>query len=123
MINNFEEHTAKLNTYESEVIVPALAEILKDRIGASAALNNGRLCSILEERGFHTLNPSRIRKCINHIRTHGLVPHLIAGNGGYYCASSIAEVERYIESLDQRASAIIAVKNALREEVSGKLFI
>ena len=66
---------------------------------------------------------ARVRKCINYIRMRGLVPHLIANSNGYFVATSIAQVEKYMKSLDQRATAIWAMRSALNAQLSGKLFI
>lgn len=123
MITNFEDQTSPLTGYEEYVVVPALVDILKDRKGADMAISNSALCGILQRNDLRKINEPRIRKCINFIRTHRLVPHLIANGRGYYCATYVDEVVKYINSLEQRASAIIAVKVALQSEVDGKIFI
>ena len=123
MITNFEEYTATLTTYERDMIVPLLAEELKTRVGAKYAIRNKDLCRMFTVRGYQGVTEARVRKCINYIRINGLVPHLIANSHGYFCATSIEQVETYIESLDQRAKAIWAMRAALNRELSGKLFI
>lgn len=123
MITNFEEYTATLTTYERDMIVPLLANELKTRVGSKHAIRNKDLCRMFTERGYQGLTEARVRKCINYIRINGLVPHLIANSHGYFCATSIEQVETYIESLDQRAKAIWAMRAALNRELSGKLFI
>ena len=123
MITNFEDYTAMLSTYERDMIVPMLANELKTRVGAKYAIRNKELCRMFNEKGYQKLTEPRVRKCINYIRVHGLVPHLIANNRGYFCATSIEQAEAYIESLDQRAKAIWAMRAALKRDLSGKLFI
>ena len=123
MITNFEEYTATLTTYERDMIVPLLANELKTRVGAKHAIRNKDLCRMFTVRGYQGVTEARVRKCINYIRINGLVPHLIANSHGYFCATSIEQVETYIESLDQRAKAIWAMRAALNRELSGKLFI
>lgn len=123
MINNFEEYTASLSTYERDMIVPLLVGYLRTRVGAKYAVRKKDLCRMFTERGYQGLTEARVRKCINYIRINGLVPHLIANSHGYFCATSIEQVETYIESLDQRATAIWAMRSALQRELSGKLFL
>lgn len=123
MIKNFEEYTASLSTYERDMIVPLLVNYLKTRVGAKYAVRNKDMCRMFTERGYQGLTEARVRKCINYIRINGLVPHLIANSHGYFCATSIEQVETYIESLDQRATAIWAMRSALQRELSGKLFL
>ena len=123
MITNFEEYTASLNTYERDMIVPQLVNFLKTRVGAKYAIRNKDICRIFTEHGYEKLTEARVRKCINYIRIHGLVPHLIANSHGYFCATSVAQVETYITSLDERAKAIWAMRSALQNQLSGKLFL
>lgn len=123
MITNFEDYTATLTTYERDMLVPLLAAFLKTRVGAKYAVRNKEMCRMFTEKGYQGLTEARVRKCINYIRINGLVPHLIANSHGYFCATSIEQVENYIESLDQRAKAIWAMRSALNRELSGKLFL
>lgn len=123
MITEFEEFTASLNTYERDMIVPALANYLKTRVGAKYAVKNKEMCRMFTERGYQGLTEARVRKCVNYISIHGLVPHLIANCHGYFCATSVEQVETYLESLDQRAKAIWAMRAALARDLSGKLFL
>ncbi|MBO5546229.1 MAG: hypothetical protein J5951_06175 [Bacteroidales bacterium] len=123
MITNFEDYTATLTTYERDMLVPLLAAYLKTRVGAKYAVRNKEMCRMFTEKGYQGLTEARVRKCINYIRINGLVPHLIANSHGYFCATSIEQVETYIESPDQRAKAIWAMRSALNRELSGKLFL
>lgn len=123
MITNFEEYTASLNTYEKDMIVPQLVNFLKTRVGAKYAIRNKDICRLFTEHGYQRLTEARVRKCINYIRIHGLVPHLIANSKGYFCATSVEQVENYITSLDERAKAIWAMRAALMRDLSGKLFL
>ena len=123
MIDGFEEITATLTTYERDMIVPMLVNVLKQRVGAKYAVKNKVICEIFSARGYQNLTEARVRKCINYIRMNGLVPHLVANNKGYYCATSVEEVEKYMDSLEQRAKAIWAMRSALEFGLSGKLFL
>ena len=123
MINGFEEYTAALTDYERDMLVPQLTNFLRTRVGAKYAIRNKEICRLFTEKGYTKLTEARVRKCINYIRMRGLVPHLIANSHGYFCATSVQQVETYITSLDERAKAIWAMRAALQRELSGKLFL
>ena len=123
MLENFEEYTAHLTTYEKDMLVPLLANELKHHLGAKNAIRNKELCRIFTLRGHEGLRESRVRKCINYIRMNGLVPQLIANCRGYYVATDMDELEKYIKSLDDRAKAIWVVRGALMRDMTGRLFI
>lgn len=123
MINGFEEYTAALTDYERDMLVPQLTNFLRTRVGAKYAIWNKEICRLFTEKGYAKLTEARVRKCINYIRMRGLVPHLIANSHGYFCATSIEQVETYITSLDERAKAIWAMRSALQNQLSGKLFL
>ena len=73
MIKEFEEFTASLSTYERDMIVSALVNYLKTRVGAKYAVKNKEMCRMFTERGYQQLTEARVRKCVNYIRIHGLV--------------------------------------------------
>lgn len=123
MVTGFENYTAALTPYELEMLIPVLTEGLKKRVGAKRAIRNKDICRILTARGYEKVTEARMRKCINYIRMNGLVPHLIANSNGYYVATSVDEVQQYAESLKERASAIWAMRTALINQLSGKLFL
>ena len=123
MIQGFEDYTATLTTYERDMLIPILSEGLRKRIGAKNAIRNKEICLRLKSNGYENVSEPRIRKCVNYIRMNGLVPHLVANNRGYYVATSIEEVEKYVESLDERAKAIWAIRSALKDQLTGKLMI
>ena len=123
MITGFENITEHLTDYEVQMVVPALVEGLKKHVGSKYAIRNKTICQILQSKGFDKISEARIRKCINHIRVNGLVPHLIANSKGYYVATTVEEVETYCGSLKDRAEAIFAMRQALMNQMSGKLFL
>lgn len=123
MIQGFEKYTATLTTYERDMLVPILTEGLKKRVGTKNAVRNREICRRLIEAGYQNVSEPRVRKCINYIRMNGMVPHLVANCKGYYVATSIEEVERYIGSLDERAKSIWAIRAALKDQLTGKLMI
>ena len=123
MIDGFEEITESITPYEKEMIVPALVNGLKKRVGARYAIRNKTMCQALKARGFEKVSEPRIRKCINYIRINGLIPHLIANSRGYYVATTVEEVDKYANSLKDRATAILAMRKALVDQLGGKLFL
>lgn len=123
MIQGFEYQTAELTTYERDMLVPIIIEGLKKRIGAKNAIRSIDISRLLESNGYQPISGPRVRKCVNYIRTNGLVPHLIANCRGYFVATSVEEVERYADSLQQRANSILSVKKALTEQLTGKIFL
>lgn len=123
MIEGFEQITESITPYEKEMIVPALVAGLKKRVGSKYAIRNKTMCQALAAHGFDKVSEPRIRKCINYIRINGLVPHLVANSHGYYVATSVEEVNKYADSLKDRATAILAMRKALMEQLCGKLFI
>lgn len=82
MVTGFENYTASLTPYERELLVPVISDGLKKRIGSKYAIKNKDICRILRANGYEKVTEARMRKCINFIRIHGLVPHLVANSKG-----------------------------------------
>lgn len=123
MIQNFEKYTAKLTPYEQDILAPMVAKYLQTCVGSKHAVRNKDICNAFETKGYQGLREARMRKVVNFIRMKGMVPHLVASSLGYYCATSIPEVEKYCDSLYERAMAILSIRQALKFQLSGKLFI
>lgn len=123
MIQNFEKYTAHLTPYEQDVLTPMVAKYLQTRVGSKNAIRNKDICHAFGVHGYQGLKEARMRKVVNYIRMKGLVHHLVANSHGYYCATSIPEVESYCDSLYERAMAILSIRQALKFQLSGKLFI
>lgn len=58
------------------------------------------------------LTEPRLRKLVNYIRSNGILP-LIATSSGYYCSINRDEINAQINSMKQRADAIINAANGL----------
>jgi hypothetical protein len=112
MINGFAQQTHELTDIEINRMLPGMVKRLKTKIGKNNAVTNNEIVAAFKSIGVKTGGP-RIRKIINYIRMQGLVPNLIATSSGYYVASDRAELEDYIESLEQRISSITDVKNQM----------
>lgn len=116
MIHGFENETRPLNGYEKNTLLPIIVRGLTNKIGATNAVSNSHICISLRNKGYK-VTEVRIRKIINHIRTHGLVTCLVASGKGYYRAESRQEVADYIESLKGRENAIKAMRMALERQI------
>lgn len=86
-------------------------------MGKDKAVTNAYICQMLKSRGCK-LDPARVRKLINHIRTHGMVIGLIATSDGYYIAKDKQEIESYLQSLKGRENAIRSVRVSLERQMS-----
>lgn len=115
MIKNFDNETAPLSEYEESVILPLVLRGLKTKIGKKNAVTNRTIVQRLNIAG-HTTTEPRIRKVINYIRMSDLLPGLIATSGGYFLATSEAELMDYEESLLGREDAIKQVRLAIARQ-------
>jgi hypothetical protein len=107
MVIGFEHLTAHLSEDEIKV-AEALAQKLATLKGPEQAMNNRALRDYLWGIGVYT-SAVRMRRMINYIRINSLVRNLVANSKGYYIAEKWEEVEQYVASLRQRASAILSV--------------
>lgn len=117
MIELFEAETQPLNDYEREKLLPVMVKCLKRHKGKEKAITNRNMCEGLQTHGYVDVNMVRVRKLINHIRTNWLVGCLMASSKGYYVADSKNELRKYLRSLDGRISAIMAVRQAIVEQL------
>ena len=131
MIPGFENQTAPLNDYEENTLMPVIIRGLEKRIGKNNAITNAEMCRKLNNH-FYLTSPSykkitgaRIRKIINHIRINDAISCLVSTSKGYYVSKDRKELNTYIESLNKRATAILAVARAidrLRNNLNPNLF-
>ena len=115
MIKNFDNETAPLTDYEEKTILPLVLRGLKTKIGKTNAVTNRTIVQRLNIAGY-TITEPRIRKIINYIRMSDLLPGLIATSGGYFLATSEAELMDYEESLLGREDAIKQVRLAIARQ-------
>lgn len=113
MLPGFEDHTTDLSEHEQK-LVPVFVNSFKKHVGKEAAITNKEIVSKMKIAG-EKMTEIRVRKIINHIRTHALVPGLVASSSGYYVTSDPQEVERYINSLDGREAEIRRVKFTFKQ--------
>lgn len=110
MINGFEEQTHELTEYEL-TLVPLFVRGFSCKIGKANAVTSDAI--IARMRPQHKLSGARVRKIVNYLRVQGILPNLMACSAGYYLTNDPEELASYIESLEQRANAIIRVKESL----------
>lgn len=115
MINGFDEQTKPL-TPEEKKLLPMFIGGLMTKLGAENAITADSMAKAIYEAKKIKVGGPRVRKIINHIRMHGLVPRLIATSDGYYIATDNAELRKYIESLKQREGAIRVMREALEKQ-------
>lgn len=112
MISGFNKQTAPLCEYEREIVLPIMVKCLERHIGKDKAITNAQMCQKMKEYGY-SITESRVRKIINHIRNNDLVKCLKASSKGYYVATDKRDMQQYIDSLDERISAIQKVRDSV----------
>jgi len=119
MLELFEEYTYELNQYEQEVLLPKFVHGFSTKHGAANAVTNKQIIERMNIKFRNTpvykLNDARVRKLINYIRTHNLIPGLMASSKGYYISDNPAEIEKYIRSLQGREHAIRQVRKSMQD--------
>ena len=116
MINGFEEQTEPLTEYEEVTLLPQLVRGLQTKVGKAMSVTNKAIIDGMNRNLGLKITDARVRKLINHIRVHDLVPCLIATSNGYYIAESEAELREYEESLLGRESAIRQVRLSIQRQ-------
>ena len=116
MVKGFDRETRDLTSYELNEVLPHIRAGLLKRVGAAHAVTNREIVAGLRSWRIAIGEP-RVRKIINHIRTTGMIPRLIATSSGYYVAETRQEVIDYIDSLKNRENAIKAVRTAIESQL------
>jgi len=108
MITNFEEITAELKDEELDLIPLLIAgfktHYVANPIKAPEIVELMNTYLISNGIGIR-LNPARLRKCCNYIRSNSLIP-LIATSKGYYISYDKVVIESQINSLIERSNSI-----------------
>ncbi len=116
MINGFDEQTEPLTEYEETQILPQIVRGLRQKIGKAMSVTNKSIVEGMKRNLGLKITEPRVRKIINHIRIHDLVPCLIATSQGYYVAESEQELKDYEESLLGREEAIHNVRLSIQRQ-------
>jgi hypothetical protein len=114
----------KLTKEEAGIILPMVMRLLRAKATKNNPLYGARIVDFLnfkrEEIGFkNAMTESRLRKCINYIRTNGLMP-VIADEHGYYITKDPIIIRDMAASLRRRTQAINAAAAGL-EDLANKL--
>ncbi len=117
MITLFEEYTNPLNEQEHDRIMPLITGML--RVGKNNSITNLEMRRRLFEIHGIRIHDSRVRKIISYARIKDIVPRLVSNSKGYYISESEEEIETYMKSLQQRATAIYGLVHALRRQSTG----
>lgn len=116
MLSGFEDYTEPLTDYERDALLPRLVHYLSLCNGRRNAVKNGQIVKHLGYYGCQKVSEARVRKLINYIRIHALVPCLVASSCGYYVTDDPAELDKFISSLSGREDAIRAVRVSMEAQ-------
>lgn len=111
MVTNFENITASLSDDEKQlvpIIIKGLSTKTKD-----SAIKATEICTKLNDKGYK-ITEARLRKITNFIRSEGILP-VIATSNGYYISYDKQEISKQIQSLTERAEAIMSSANGLKK--------
>jgi hypothetical protein len=120
MITNFEEITQELEADEKHLIKVLVAgfqtKTKENPIKAPQIIKQVNLKQA--ELGLtKKLTEPRLRKMCNFIRSKSILP-LIATSHGYYVSTDQDEIEKQIDSLNERALAIVNSANGLKRFIN-----
>jgi hypothetical protein len=119
MITNFENITHELSDIELEML-PLMVNGFK-RYTKQYPIKEPEIVARFNSNNPKTkLNGARLRKLVNHIRCHSMLP-LIATSKGYYVSDDIAEIKNQIKSLRERANSINRCADGLLNYLDNKL--
>jgi hypothetical protein len=116
MIKNFEEITKEM-TQDEKILVPMIIRGLSTRTKQNPIKGAEIVSAINSQKdkyGIKLFSEPRLRKIVNFIRTESILP-LMGTSNGYYVTQDRTELESQIESLTQRAEAIISSANGLKK--------
>lgn len=117
MIQNFEEITKPL-TEEEKKLVPILISGFKSKTKDNPITGSEIVDAINRKKDSLGLSKNfsepRLRKLTNFIRSAGIMP-VIATSNGYYVSYDKEEIALQIQSLEQRAAAILESANGLKK--------
>jgi len=116
MITNFEEITKEM-TQDEKKLVPLIIRGLSTRTKENPIKGAEIVSAINENKARYQIkifSEPRLRKIINFIRSEGILPVMGTSNG-YYCTKDRAELQSQIDSLTQRAEAIMSSANGLKK--------
>jgi DNA-binding PadR family transcriptional regulator len=111
-IIGFEIETCPL-TDEEKKLVPIIIKGLANKDCKEKAMYGSEICKIVSEK-YHKLSEPRLRKITNFLRAEGILP-VIATSKGYYVSYDKEEIQKQIDSLEQRIEAMNVAKEGLKK--------
>lgn len=106
----------RINDYERDVLVPLVCDILRNAPWSMSALS---IAEAIRRQG-HPASTRQVRRVINHIRVHGIIPCVASSPKGFFVASNESEISECIGTLESLADAIQEVIEALRGQMYNK---
>lgn len=109
----------KLTKEETNIILPVVMRMLRTKSSKNNPLYGQRIVDFLnlkkDEIGFRNpMTDTKLRKCINYLRTNGLMP-IIADDNGYYVSNDPTVIRDMAASLRRRTAAIEAAASGLED--------
>lgn len=124
MVVGFEQETKELA--ESELkLVKQFVNSFKKRVGRDKRITAAEIELTYRNLGTK-INGARIRAIVHHIRYNESIIinerkyFLISDNSGYWISCDLEEINRFAESLAQRAGSILSIKDAVDNFLTGK---
>jgi len=115
LLPGFEDITHEL-TDDEKALLPRFVKGFRNKLGPDNAVTNKQVIAGFKASGTK-ISDARVRKIINYIRTHDLVPGLVATSKGYYVTRDPMTIKKYIHSLDCRIREIQRVRDAMARDL------
>lgn len=112
MINGFELETAPLSDEEKK-LVPIIIKGLVTKTTIEQSILGKNICKAIT-KNYSKLTEPRLRKITNFLRSAKILP-VIATSKGYYISYNKDEINKQIESLEQRRDAIQTAIDGLKK--------
>ena len=120
MLKGFEQHTSKMTEAEIQLahqLIPAF----KKRNSNNPILAS-EICRLVNEKMNldFKLSEVRLRRIINYYRINSILP-VLSNKTGYYVSENVNEIRDCIDSLTQRATAILDTTFGLEKWIKNNL--
>lgn len=115
MIQGFQKQTKPLTEYERDVLLPVICRGLRTKIGIGNIISGAKIVKAMTAAKYKLTEP-RLRKIINYIRNHNLVPCLASNGQGYFIATCPEEIDDCIASIQGRIDSHQALIESLKEQ-------
>jgi hypothetical protein len=119
MITNFENITQELSDIEIQML-PLMVNGFKRYTKQNPIKEPDIVSRFNSNNSTIKLNGARLRKLVNHIRCHSMLP-LIATSKGYYVSNDKSEIQNQIKSLRERANSINRCADGLLNYLNNQL--